>query len=248
MIRHIRFSLVVLVVVLAGSRARADDASDRALIGDALAKLSANADALAKTAKASDDRAVRRKFAPAAVDLADDLAALARRARKDVPIGTVVKELGAIDRSATALVDLADEADDKAERKSLRAQATQLQQTVAGARKIIEAYAAKKDDKPAPAAKAAMDPGAFNQLVGAVRSASFDEDKVGVIKHAAGTNWFSSQQVAQLIAIISFDDDRIEGAVACWSRIVDPQNSFVIFKVLSFDDSREKLRKRVGGK
>jgi hypothetical protein len=253
MARHLISNLAVVVVLLLvfASRAQADDASDRALIGDALVKLSATAESLAKTAKASDDRAVRKKFAPAAIDLADDLGALANRARKEVPIATVTKELAAIDRAAVALVELADEAEEKDERKALRAQATQLQQTIASSRRIIEAYAAKKDDAKKDDAKkddakpGAMAAAAFDQLVGAVRGASFNDDKVGVIKHAAATNWFTSQQVATLIALISFDDDRIEGAVACWSRLVDPQNSFVILKVLSFDDSREKLRKRV---
>lgn len=237
-------SIVALVVAFAG-RAHADAAGDRAIISDTLDKLAANAHALGKSAAGSDDRGVRKKFAPAATDLGDDLEALGRRAAKpDVTIETVVKGLAPIDKDAAQLVDLADEASDKAERKNLRAQATQLQGLIATSKKIIEAYAAKKEPA-APAKPAAMTDAAFAQLVGAVRGASFDDDKVGVIREAAKLNWFTTNQVASLMGMLAFDEGKIEAAVAAWSHLVDPQNSFVLYKKLAFDSSREELRKRV---
>ena len=45
---------------------------------------------------------------------------------------------------------------------------------------------------------------------------------------------------------ISFDDGKIDAAAAMWPRLVDPENSFVIFNKLGFDSSKDKLRKRVG--
>jgi len=242
-------SILSVVALLLGfaTRAHADAAADRAVIADSLTKLAAMAHGLGKTAAGSDDRAVRKKFAPAATDLGDDLEALGRRAAKvDVAIETVVKGLGPIDKDAAQLVDLADEAEDKAERKNLRAQATQLQSTISAAKKIIEAYASKKDDaKAAPAKPAAMPDGSFNALVQTVRGASFDDDKVAVIRDAAKANWFSSNQVAALMGLLSFDEGKIEAAVAAWPHIVDPQNSFVIYNKLSFSSSKDTLRKRV---
>jgi hypothetical protein len=242
------FSLLAVAVLLFGaSRAYADAASDRAAIADTLGKLGGTAHGLAKTAAASDDRAVRKKFGPAATDLGDDLQALSRRAAKpDVGFDTIVKGLAPIDKDVAGLVDLADEAEDKAERKNLRAQATQLQQAIATARKMTEAYANKKEEaKAAAPTKAAMADGAFNQLVAAVRGGSFDEDKVGVVKDAARGNYFTANQIATLMGLLSFDEGKIEAAVAAWPRVVDPQNSFVLYKKLSFDDSRETLRKRI---
>lgn len=242
------FSLLAAAVLLFGaSRAYADAAADRAVIAETLGKLGGVAQALARTAAASDDRAVRKKFGPAATDLGDDLQALSRRAAKpDVGLETIVKGLGPIDKDANGLVELADEAEDKAERKSLRNQATQLQQAISATRKIVDAYANKKEDaKAAPPAKAAMADGAFNQLVAAVRSGSFDDDKVGVVKDAARGNYFTANQVATLMGLLSFDEGKIDAAVAAWPRVVDPQNSFVLYKKLSFDDSRAMLRKRI---
>jgi hypothetical protein len=89
-------------------------------------KLSANASSLAKSANGSDDRAVRKKFGPRATELSDDLTALARRVRKDIPLDAIAKDALDIAKDAAELVDLADEAEEKEERKSLRAQAQLL--------------------------------------------------------------------------------------------------------------------------
>jgi hypothetical protein len=93
-----------------------------------------------------------------------------------------------------------------------------------------------------------MKPDAFNALVSAVKSASFDDDKVAVVRGAAQHNWFTSAQVATLVTLLSFGDGKVEAAAACWPRIVDPENNFVIYQKLDFDSDKEKLRKRVGGR
>lgn len=143
---------LVTLVVVAATPARADQKADRAAIADASTKLSASATTLANTAKASEDRGARKKFAPAAAELADDLAALAKRAGKEVAAKLLVTDATAIEKDATALVELADEADDKAERKALRAQAQLLQQGVVAVRKSAEMLKDDAKTKDGPAA------------------------------------------------------------------------------------------------
>ncbi|MBA3461863.1 MAG: hypothetical protein H0T46_18020 [Deltaproteobacteria bacterium] len=128
---------VVGVVLLCVRPAAADARSDRAAIADALTKLATSAANLGKAAKASDDRGARKKFAPAATELGDDLTALAKRLGKDIPIKSIATDAAAIEKDAGALVELADEAEDKEERKSLRSQAVLIQQGIAAARKSI---------------------------------------------------------------------------------------------------------------
>ena len=138
------------LLVLGVSSAHADQKADRAAIATSLTQLSTNAANLAKAAKASDDRGARKKFAPAAAELGDDLAALAKRLGKDVAIKAIATDAAAVDKDAAALVELADEAADKEERKSLRSQATMIQQGIAAARKAIDAV--KDDAAAAPSA------------------------------------------------------------------------------------------------
>jgi len=239
-----------LVLVFGLGRAHADHGGDRAVIGDAAIKLAASADAVASTAKASADRAVRKKFAPRASEISDDLQAFARRASKDIPLEALVKDTLAIAKDAADLIELADEAEDKDERKGLRASAQLLEQGIVAIRRTVETLAARQADAKRPTAApvrpAAMNPGAFGQLIEALKDASFDKDKVEVARQAAGANWFTSNQVAAVMGVMSFDDARVDVAVALWSHIVDPENSFVVFKTLNFDSSKDKLRKRVG--
>lgn len=129
---------IAVVVVLLGT-ASADQKTDRAAIATSLTQLSTNAGSLAKAAKASDDRGARKKFGPAAAELSDDLGALAKRLGKDVAMQSIATDAAAVDKDATALIDLADEAEDKEERKSLRSQATMIQQGIAAARKAMDA-------------------------------------------------------------------------------------------------------------
>ena len=74
------------------STVAADAASNRVAIADGLSKLSGTAGALATTAKKSEDRAVRKKFAPKAEELSDDLASLAKRAVKTLPWRRLLKK------------------------------------------------------------------------------------------------------------------------------------------------------------
>ena len=144
----VSFALVVLLC----SVAFADSKADHAALADSANKLSASAANLAKSAKASDDRAARKKFGPAAQDLADDLSAFSRRAAKDQAFATLAADATALVKDARALVDLADDVEDKDERKTLRGSATLLQQGVEALGKQLVAAAeaeGKGGSKPA---------------------------------------------------------------------------------------------------
>ena len=175
-------------ILIGTAPSRADEKTDRAGVADSLAKLSSSAATLASTAKASDDRGARKKFAPAASELSDDLAALSRRATKDVPWKAIAKDAADISRDADKLVDLADEADDKDTRKSLRAQATSVVQGVAAVRKSIDAASSSS-------ASAAQAPSRFTgRLVNNSDSCSWAENLKFVVSRD-GQSAFTSQMV-----------------------------------------------------
>jgi hypothetical protein len=243
----VQTTLVILILIAAARDSRADASADRAAIADALTKLASYAGGVAQAAQRSEDRRVRKRFAPRASDIADDLEGLANRARRNAAYRALSKDALDIDRDVLALVELADEAEDKNERKALRAQAVTLEQSVATTYKVLEALAARDDDKPSkPAKPQPMRPADFGKLVEAIRSASFDDDKVEVVRLAAQNNWFLANQGAAVMDLIAFDDGKIDAAVAMWPKITDPENYFVMMNKLAFDSSKEELRKRVG--
>ena len=237
---------LVLLLVTGAPRADADAAADRASLAGSLDRVAKQADTLLRDANDSDDRAVRKKFAPRVEELADDLEGAARKVRKDASWDAVRKELQSISRDASDLVDLADEAEDKAERRALRQQATQLETGVTNAIRDLDTYAARREEaRKAPAKPQPMSADAFRSFLASVRNASFDSDKVATALQGAQNNWFTSQQVASTIELISFDSSKVDAAAGMWSRIVDPENSHVIFNKLSFSSSKDALRKRV---
>src|SRR5687768_13454865 len=98
---------LVLLVATGATRAEADTAADRASLAGSLDRVAKQADTLLRDANDSDDRAVRKKFAPRVEELADDLEGAARKVRKDASWDAVRKELQTLSRDASALVDLA---------------------------------------------------------------------------------------------------------------------------------------------
>jgi hypothetical protein len=232
-------ALIFVAVVLLGRSAHADDRNSAA---DTMSKLGTTAETLGKTAKGSDDRAVRKKFAPKATELADDLAALAKRTRKDVPLKTISNELAELDKAANTLIDAADDAEDKTERKGLRASATQIEQGIVALKKTIDTLG---DDKKPAAKPAPMKADAFKALLAAVGDANTDADKVSVAR-AAAANYFTANQIGQLMDLLNTEMPKVDLASSLWSRLVDPENGFVIFAKLELSGSKAELHRRVG--
>lgn len=178
---------VAMVMVVGTASARADEAADRAALRDSLNKIASSASALAATAKASDDRGARKKFAPAASDLGDDLSALARRSVKDVPYKSLGKDAAAAEKEALALVELADEADDKDERKSLRAQANLIAASITTVKQAIDAAATKSAAPTTPPAPVRF----TGRLVNNSDACSWSENVYFIVSANGQTVWKS---------------------------------------------------------
>ncbi len=88
----------------------------------------------------------------------------------------------------------------------------------------------------------------FRALTDQVGRASFADDKLGLVKTAAQTNYFTVAQVIALMGLASFDDTRVEIAVACAPHVLDGDRWFEVYGALSFSSSRDALRHRLGGR
>jgi hypothetical protein len=220
-------------------------ADNRGAISDGLARVAAAAESYARSAGQSEDRAVRRKLAMKAKDIADDLTQLSRRVLKDVPLSAIAKEAVGIGRETAALVEAADEADDKAERRSLRAQATVIDQQLAAVRRQIDDAAAADSKPQQPAKPVAMSVDAFRAFLLAIHGGNFDKDKLQIVVQAAQTNWFTAGQIGLVMDLFDFGAGKVDAAAAMWPHMVDPENSFTIYGKLEFQGDKDKLRRKV---
>lgn len=98
---------------------------------------------------------------------------------------------------------------------------------------------------PTPYAMAERD---FSALASQLGKAAFADDKLGLVKTAAQTNYFTVAQVIALMELASFDDTRVEIAAVCAPRVVDGDRWFEVYGALTFSSSRDALRNRVGGR
>lgn len=94
-----------------------------------------------------------------------------------------------------------------------------------------------------PVAMAAAD---FSALYASVRDAGFSDQQVAMVKATAERNYFSVDQVVQLIGLASFEEARIEMAVATGARVVDFERWFLVDRAFSFSGSAATVRQRLG--
>lgn len=246
MIRTFLLSLSALVLLFGTA-----DADDRTAAR--MGKLSKDADSLARSAERSEDREIRKKFADLAADLSDDLSDLARRARKDTSARKLAREASKLAGDARQLVELADEATNRRERKTLRGESERLERQLSDLTRDLEAEDADDDDRGGrdrdrkePPKPQPMSPDAFNALVNALDNESFESNKLGVVASAAQGNFFLTSQIAKVMDLFSFSDGKVQSAVTMWARVLDPQNSFVLYDKLTFSSDKDKLRQRIG--
>lgn len=87
-----------------------------------------------------------------------------------------------------------------------------------------------------------MEEGLFTVLVASVEGAPYARDKVGVLSSAAERHLFTCAQVVRLLAVIPYNEDKVEGVEALRAAIIDPQNAFLIEEALPFAEHKQAVR------
>ena len=79
----------------------------------------------------------------------------------------------------------------------------------------------------------------FKMMCEVVDEASFNERKIGVIKVACISSYFTSKQCVKLLSMISFENDKLEALKMLCPRLVD-LNPKEIQKQFSFSSNKEE--------
>ena len=79
----------------------------------------------------------------------------------------------------------------------------------------------------------------FTMMCEVVDDASFTDKKIGVIKVACISSYFTSQQCAQLLSMFSFEDDKLKVLKVLRPRMLDI-DAKPILKQFSFSDTKDK--------
>jgi len=92
-------------------------------------------------------------------------------------------------------------------------------------------------------AQVGMPDGDFQSLKEAIKGESFSEEKLGVLKTAAGSHMFSADQVGQLIDLYDFSKDKLGALDAVKNRIADRNNNFKIISHFDFSGDKQAAQK-----
>ena len=91
-----------------------------------------------------------------------------------------------------------------------------------------------------PVMARAMSGSDFSMMFRIVKNASFDNEKIDIIRVACIGSNLSSNQCAKLLSLLSYDNKRLEALEVMAPRIVDNDYYEKILKQFSFSANREK--------
>lgn len=83
----------------------------------------------------------------------------------------------------------------------------------------------------------------FSMMYKIVKNVSFDNNKIDIIRVACIGSSFSSKQCAKLLALLSFDDNKLEALNILAPKLVETDNYNKILNQFSFSSSKEKATK-----
>ncbi len=95
------------------------------------------------------------------------------------------------------------------------------------------------------AGSVACSAGEHGRLLAAVQNEAFSEAKLLVLRDAAAYSWFTVDQVVAFMGAMTFGKDKVEAATLLHPRVIDLENWYRVYGMLTFDSEKQELRERV---
>lgn len=86
----------------------------------------------------------------------------------------------------------------------------------------------------------------FEKMSQRVAAAAYADDQLALVQELAKTNYFTVAQVVGLMKSVTYEDTRVDVAVALYSRVSDAENWYQVYDALTFSSSKKTLRERIG--
>jgi hypothetical protein len=87
----------------------------------------------------------------------------------------------------------------------------------------------------------AMSASSFDQFKQTLRRESFDDTKLSIAKQVISNNWFSANQVKELITLFTFENSKLDMAKYAYKYTIDRGNYFIVLDAFTFNNSKEEL-------
>jgi hypothetical protein len=89
----------------------------------------------------------------------------------------------------------------------------------------------------------AMDHNAFQQFLVSLKKEAFESGRKNLLSTIATHNWFTCDQLSQIIKMLSFSSEKVFAATVIVPRIVDKQNSHMVISSMTFSSEKDEVTK-----
>ncbi len=83
----------------------------------------------------------------------------------------------------------------------------------------------------------------FIKLKQAIKSQSFDDEKLSIAQQAIKDNYFTADQVKELMMLFGFDEKKLSVAKLAYKNTVDKGNYFIVYDAFTFNTYKQDLIK-----
>jgi hypothetical protein len=87
----------------------------------------------------------------------------------------------------------------------------------------------------------------LDDLLGAIDGASFERERLAIVRFAAPRHLFAVSQVRELLDRLAFDGEKLAALRALRPRIADPDEGVLLLDAFAFESSRERVLAMFGG-
>jgi hypothetical protein len=91
----------------------------------------------------------------------------------------------------------------------------------------------------------AMDDANFSSFLSKMKDKNMDNSKLDFAKSTMKNNWFTSDQVLQMLQTFSFENNKVELAKLIWHKTTDKGNYFKVYDAFTFSSSEKAVQEYV---
>lgn len=91
----------------------------------------------------------------------------------------------------------------------------------------------------------AMDDATFTTFLTKMKDKGFDNQRLDFVKSTMKNNWFTTDQVLQMIQTFSFENNKVDFAKVIWHKTTDKGSFFKIYEAFTFSSSEKSVQEYV---
>lgn len=88
----------------------------------------------------------------------------------------------------------------------------------------------------------------FKDLKSSINNRNFESYNTIIVKSAIDNNYFTAEQIVELLRFFTFEDTKLEIAKHSYKKVCDTKNFFKVYEAFDFESSISELKNYISGK